>query len=295
MIVVTAATGHIGQSLVQELLAKKQKVRAVARDAKKLKALAGQGAETVSADLADPAAMAGAFRGAQAVFVLIPPSYGESDFRGYQNKVSVVLADALKNAGVSHVVNLSSLGANLPDRTGPIKGLHDHEQRLNKIDGLQVLHLRPTYFMENFYFSSGLIKGQGINGSPLLPDAAFPMIATRDIAAVAARRLLSRDFMGKSVQELLGQRDVSMAEATRVIGSAIGKPDLPYVQFPYADARAAMIGMGMSADVADQFNEMYKAFNEGVVRPTQARGPQTTTPTTIEEFAKEFAVAYRQN
>ncbi|MBL0348944.1 MAG: NmrA family NAD(P)-binding protein [Elusimicrobia bacterium] len=295
MIVVTAATGHIGQSLVQELLVKKQKVRAVARDAKKLKFLADRGAETVSADLADPAAVAEAFRDATAVFALIPPSYGEEDFRGYQNKVSVVLADALKNAGVRHVVNLSSLGANRPDKTGPIKGLHDHEQRLNKLDGVHVLHLRPTYFMENFFFSLGLIKSQGINGSPLLPDAAFPMIATRDIAAVAARRLLARDFMGKSVQELLGPREVSMAEATRVIGAAIGKPALPYVQFPYADARAAMIGMGMSPDVADQFNEMYKAFNEGVVRPTQARGPQTTTPTTIEEFAKGFAVAYSQS
>ncbi|HMU95755.1 MAG TPA: hypothetical protein PKA08_03130, partial [Elusimicrobiota bacterium] len=90
-------------------------------------------------------------------------------------------------------------------------------------------------------------------------------------------------------------REVTMAEATRTIGAAIGKPGLPYVQFPYADARAAMIGLGMSADVADQFNEMYKAFNEGLVRPTQARGAQTTTPTSIEAFAKEFAVAYSQS
>ncbi|HNC73535.1 MAG TPA: NAD(P)H-binding protein [Elusimicrobiota bacterium] len=295
MIVVTAATGHIGQHLVQELLSKKKKVRAVARDAQKLKKLADRGAETVTADLADPAAVARALQGASAVFALIPPSYGEPDFRGYQNKISVVLADAVKNAGVKHVVNLSSLGAHLPDKTGPIKGLYDHERRLNQLDGVHVLHLRPTYFMENFYFGLGLIKGQGIHGSPLLPDVPFPMIATRDIASVAAHRLAALDFMGKSVQELLGPREVTMAEATRTIGAAIGKPGLPYVQFPYADARAAMIGLGMSADVADQFNEMYKAFNEGLVRPTQARGAQTTTPTSIEAFAREFAVAYSQS
>lgn len=295
LIVVTAATGHIGQALVERLLSQKQKVRALARDKKKLEALARQGADVRSVDLSDAAAVAEAFRGASAVFTLIPPDYAAPDFRTYQNRISRSLEEALRSSGVKSVVNLSSLGAHLPDGTGPIKGLYDHEARFNRLEGVHIVHLRPTYFMENFFFGLGLIKGQGINGSPIRPDAAIPMIATRDIAAVAADLLVGRSFAGHTVRELQGPRNYTMTEATRVLGAAIGKPDLPYVQFPYADAKAAMVGMGLSTDVADLFNEMYKAFNEGLVAPSQPRGPLTDTPTTMEEFAKVFAAAYSRS
>lgn len=295
MIVVTSATGNIGKALVEELLAGKQKVRAVARDPKKLEPLAKKGAETMAADLTDAAATTKAFQGADAVFTLIPPKYNASDFRAYYNQVSQVYADAIKSSGVKYVVNLSSLGAHLPDKNGPIKGLYDHEQRLNKLAGVNILHLRPSYFMENQFFSLGLIKGQGINGSPIEPDVRFPMIATRDIARVAADRLVRRNFQGQSVLELHGQRDLSLKEVTQVLGRAVGKPNLSYIQFPYADAFKAMVDMGLSPDVANLFNEMYKGFNEGLIQPTQPRSAATTTPTAIEDFAKVFAAVYSQS
>ncbi len=116
-------------------------------------------------------------------------------------------------------------------------------------------------------------------------------IATQDIGDHAALRLVKMDFKGKEIQELLGQREISMEEATTVLGKAIGKPDLKYVQFPYPDALQAMMGMGFSKSVAESFVEMNKGFNEGIFGKPQ-RTAANTTATSIEEFATHFAVAY---
>src|ERR1019366_2285515 len=126
-----------------------------------------KGAEAFVGSLDNAAQMAEAFKGANAVFVMIPPNYAAPDFRAYQNRVSETLTKAIQDSGARFVVNLSSLGAHRPDKLGPINGLYDHEQRLNKLDGVNVLHLRPTYFMENQLMSVDLIKKMGINGSAL--------------------------------------------------------------------------------------------------------------------------------
>lgn len=291
--VVTAATGNIGTKLVERLLEKGHKVRAVARDMKKLDALAKKGAEVVSASLDDAGAIAKAFTGATAVFTLIPPDYTSSNFRGYQNKISEIFSSALQKAGVTHVVNLSSVGAHLSDKSGPIKGLCDHEQRLNKLQGVDVLHLRACYFMENLFMNLDMIRTMGIMGSPIRADFKTPMIATQDIAAAAAEHLIKLDFSGKSVHELLGQRDVTMAEVTAILAKALGRTDIKYVQFPYEDAQKAMVAMGLSNDVAGLMIEMQRNMNDGILKPTEARSSHNTTSTTIEEFAVVFAQAYR--
>lgn len=292
MYAITGATGNTGKRIAEALMAKGERVRVVGRSKEKLKDLAERGAEPFVASLDDAGAMTRAFTGVKAVYAMIPPSYAEPDFRGYQNRVGQVLADAVSAARVSHVVNLSSIGAHLSQGGGPINGLYDQEQRLNRLGGVHILHLRPTFFMENFFFNVGLVKQAGINGTPLRADLAIPMIATPDIAEVATRRLLALDFSGKTTQELLGPRNMTMTEATRILGQAIGKPDLPYVQFPYEDAEKAMVGMGLSLDVARAFNQMYLAFNEGIIRPTEPRSATNTTPTSFESFAKTFAKVY---
>ena len=147
--------------------------------------------------------------------------------------------------------------------------------------------------MENFFFSLDLIRNQNINGSALRGDLALPMIATRDIAEAAAQLLLRLDFSGHSTRELLGHQDLSMEEATRILGKAIGKEDLGYVQFPYEQAEQAMVAMGLSHDVARSLNEMDRAMNEERVRPLEKRSAANTTPTSFEQFAETFAAVYR--
>lgn len=294
MIVVTGATGNTGRRIAEALSAEGKKVRAVGRDAKRLKSLVDQGAEAMVGSLDDSGAMTRAFKGADAVFAMIPPNPAAPNMREYQKKVGEVLAAALAKSGVRYVVHLSSVGAHLSEKVGPVTGLYDQEQRLNALKDVHVVHLRPGYFMENLLWNVGLIKTAGINGSPLRADLPIPMIATKDISADAVRLLLAPNFSGKTARELLGQRDLTMAEVTRVIGQAVGKPDLKYVQFPYDEAEKAMLGMGLSAGVAEAYIEMYKAFNDGRVRPTENRSAANTTPTSIEAFSKTIAEAYRR-
>jgi uncharacterized protein YbjT (DUF2867 family) len=138
-----------------------------------------------------------------------------------------------------------------------------------------------------------MIKHQGIAGSAMGGDYAFPQVATVDIGAVAADALRARNFTGFSVHELLGPRDLSLVEATRIIGVAVGKPDLQYVQFPYDAAFDGMVSAGLSKSMAGLYVEMSRAFDEGKIQPIEGRNARNTTPTSFEEFAtRTLAPAY---
>jgi uncharacterized protein YbjT (DUF2867 family) len=286
--VVTGATGNIGEKLVEKLLAAKLKVRVIARPSERLKALASKGAQAFPATLDDAGSITHGFSDAKAVFTMIPPNYETENFRSYQNTISQVLSASITGAGIDYVVNLSSLGAQLSDKVGPVNGLFDHERRLNNLNGANVLHLRPAYFMENHLGAAEMAKKMNIYGSPLKPKLAFPMIATADIAAETAARLIALDFKGKSVKELLGPREYTMEEVTRVIGQMLGRPDLKYVQFPYEEAEKAMEGMGLSKDLAGLFIQMMRSMNDGTFKSTESRTAKNTTSTTFEQFAQVF-------
>ena len=290
--VICGATGNVGSVVARELLAHGKSIRVIGRDAAKLAVFRGAVAAVGSLD--DRAFLVRAFTGATAVFAMIPSSFAETDFRAYQNRIGAALTHGITTAGVRHVVNLSSMGAQHAQGCGPVNGLHELEQRLNALVGVHVLHLRPTYFMENHLASLGAIKGMGALPGALRADLPLPQIATRDVAAVATRHLLGMDFSGKNVLELLGPRDVSMTETARILGGAIGRDDLRYVQVGYDDVRQALVGMGAPADLANLYAEMLRGINDGLMVPTRPRDAHTTTPTPLEVFAREvFAPAFQ--
>jgi uncharacterized protein YbjT (DUF2867 family) len=290
---VTGATGNVGKVLAELLLSGGHRVRAIGRSKERLQSLVEQGAESYLGSLEDAGFLTRAFTGVDGVFTMIPPSATAADFRAYQNQISETLATAIKQAKVSQVVNLSSIGGHLAAGTGPIKGLHDNEERFNTLAGVHVIHLRPAFFMENLLFGSEVIKNLDVNGSALDPQVALPMIATSDIASVASALLEQNAFAGKSARELLGPGDLTMLDATTAIGRAIGKDDLKYVQFPYEDVRTALLGTGMSANVVDEMIELYRGVNEGIVRGLEERSAENTTTTSIDEFARTvFVPAY---
>ncbi|OGW46519.1 MAG: hypothetical protein A2078_06400 [Nitrospirae bacterium GWC2_57_9] len=288
MITLLGATGNVGSRIAGILAGNGEKVRLVARDVGRLRRMVGRRAEAMAGDARDVEFLAKAFQGSDAVFTLIPPDSTAERFLDYADAIGGSIARALEIARVGHVVNLSSVGADLPDGTGPIVGLHRQEERLNRIDGLNVLHLRAAYFMENLLMNIGLIRTQGINGSAIRGDVRMPMVATLDIASYAAERLQKRDFAGASVRYLLGRHDITMLEATMTVGIKIGKPNLPYVVFPYADAEQAMVKAGLSPDMSRLYIEMSKAFNDGRVKVRRTAG--NTTPTSFEEFCDQVFV-----
>jgi uncharacterized protein YbjT (DUF2867 family) len=293
MIVITGATGNTGKPAVEGLLAKGEKVRAIGRDANKLEPFVRKGAEAFVGNVEDSASMTEAFDRATAVYLIIPQAMHLEDFRAYQERISDAFATAVAGAHVPYVVALSSIGGQHAEKTGPIVGLHNMEQKLNRIPGLNVLHLRPTYFMENFLMSISTIRSMNMFPGAMPADVPFQTIATKDIGTYAAGRLHARDFSGSSTQELLGSRDVTMKEIASIIGKAIGKPGLQYMQAPFPMMEAALIQMGLPRSSAELMIELGKAGNYGLLAPQEPRSAKNTTPTTIEWFASEvFAPAY---
>jgi uncharacterized protein YbjT (DUF2867 family) len=289
MIAVMGATGHTGSKVSETLLRTGARVRALGRSEGRLAGLARAGADVLAGDATDAAYLTEAFRGTDAVFVLLPPDFHAADYRAAQDRVSVAITTAIRDSGVRRVVALSSLGAQLSEGTGPILTLHDFEQRLSQLEVVDVLVLRPGYFFENFAEALGLIKQQGIHASAVAADVPVPMIATRDIAAVAAEALRARDWQGTVVRELLGPGDLTFAEVTRILGSRLGLPDLPYVRMPYEDLEAVFVQLGFSADVARTYVQLDRALSDGIVTSVEGRTTANTTPTRFDEFAGELA------
>jgi len=290
MYVILGASGNTGSIVGESLLSKGKKVRVVGRDAARLQRFVRKGAEAFTAELSDAAALTVAFRGARAAYLLLPPITSRED----QERESDAIAKAATESGLPYALYLSSYGAHVPEGTGPVTGLHSSEQKLNAISGLNVLHLRAAYFMENNLAALGMIQAIGRFGHALLPDLKLPMIATRDVGDYAAQRLADLDFSGKQTRELLGERDLSMTEVTAAIAHGIGKPDLRYVQFSYDQMQQALTQMGFPPKKAAVYMEMFKAINEGVLAAQEPRSRDNSTPTSFEKFVQDiFAPAYR--
>jgi uncharacterized protein YbjT (DUF2867 family) len=255
-----------------------------------LKPFIDRGAEAAVGDAADAGFLTAAFLGSDAVYTLIPPNLAHPDVSAYQDQIGQTTIKAIRDSGVTHVVFLSSLGAERATGTGPITGLHRQEKRLAAVPGLNSLSLRAGYFFENHLMSLPLVKHQGINGSAMGGDYGFVQVASSDIGVAAAHELRRRDFQGAAVRELLGPRELSHDEATEIIGAAVGKPDLKYMQFPYEAALDAMVSAGLSKSMASLYVEMSKAFNEGLVKSVEGRNSRNTTPTRFEDFVTQVMV-----
>jgi uncharacterized protein YbjT (DUF2867 family) len=294
MYAIVGASGNTGSVVARKLLAEGEKVRVIGRDPSRLESLVQKGAEAFVANVADAATLTRAFKGAQAVYLMIPPNPAHPNVLESSERVTDALTAAVQHAAVEYAVVLSSVGADKPDKTGPVVGLHNFEQKLNRVDRLNALYLRAGYFMENLLPQVEVIRNFGIIGGPLRGDLKQPMIATQDIGAAAAEALLTLEFDGKNTRELLGQREVSYQEVASVIGTGIGRPNLSYTLLAPAQLRPTLMQMGMSASMADLLLEMAEAINSGYMTALEPRSAKNTTPTSIETFvAEQFVPRFR--
>jgi uncharacterized protein YbjT (DUF2867 family) len=293
MYVVLGATGNTGTVVATRLLKNGKKVRVVGRDAARLAPFTQMGAESTTADANDAAALTRVFEGAAAAYVLLPPRAKDPELLASGDKMSTAITEAIRTAGISHVVLLSSIGAQHEKKTGPIQALHTFEEKLKQVPNLNVLFLRPGLFMENFLMLIPLVQSMGFLAGGIDSDRKMAMIATRDIGEVAAESLQNLDFAGFSTRELLGQRDLSHDEAAAAIGAAIGKPKLSYQKFPAFLVEQGMKQIGIPGKTASLMSEMNGAANDGRLRPLEPRSQKNTTLTAIEVWAKEvFLAAY---
>jgi uncharacterized protein YbjT (DUF2867 family) len=294
MYAILGATGHTGSIIAKTLLEHGKRVRVVGRDAKKLASFVSLGAEAIAAEVTDVEALTRTFAGMEGVYAMIPPNLTSDNYRAYQDKVTDAIATAIEATGVKYVVTLSSIGADQAEKTGPVMGLHYLESRFADIAEINVLHLRAGYFMENTLPQIEIIRSFGMMAGPVGADLPLLMIATRDIGAAAADALLHFNFNGEQTRELQGQRDITYTEVARIVGTAIGRPALAYIQLPAEQVMMALTQMGMSKNMASLLVEMSEAMNSGRMKALEPRSEKNTTPTSFETFVQEvFLPAYK--
>jgi uncharacterized protein YbjT (DUF2867 family) len=293
MYVITGASGNTGKLIVHTLLEAGKKVRVIGRNLERLKGFTEKGAEPFIADVTNRIALAQAFDGAHAVYLMLPPNPASPDYRAEQNKMIAAMAHAVNTANVPYAVTLSSVGADKPTGTGPVVGLYELEQTLNRIPGLNTLHLRAGYFMENLLAQVHVVSAMNSTAGMFHPDLPIAMIATRDIGTTAAEALLRLDFNGQRTHEILGQRDLSMNQATAIMGQALGWPHLNYTPVAGEEFKTALTHLGVSSHMADLIEEMCNAMNSGHMQHLEQRSAANTTPTSFETFvAEEFVPAW---
>jgi uncharacterized protein YbjT (DUF2867 family) len=292
-IVINTPTSHIGNALAARLLDADETVTVLSRDKKKVDDLFRRGAYVIEGSFEEPALLAKALEGAEALFWLTPPP-ARPDYYTWATKCAKQAADAAKEAGVRRAVVLSSMGAHSGPGTGVVGPAREME---NDFEAAlpAVVSLRPGIFMENFLVSAGMIANAGQVFVPIPGGKRYPLVATADIAAKAACWLLDRGWSGHHKVGVHGPKDLSREEAAAIISSAIGKP----VACPEAtldQARGVMKGIGMPDFVVELLIEQYAAFHDGRLGPAELRTPDTTTPTTFAEFVRTTLVpAIRDN
>ena len=299
MHVVMGATGNTGRATSGALLAAGEPVRALGRSRARLAPLARAGADTAIADWADARALAAAFEGAAALYCMVAVEPSAPDFDARYDAVSAAIAAAIAAAGVPRVVNLSGLGSHLPaavTRTmGAIDAGRRHEARLDGLAGVDIVHLRPGFFMQNYLRDIPSLMATGTLRGALRADRPLAMVSTDDIGARAAELMRRRDLGAGEALDLLGPADLTPRQAVRALGGAIGTPELAYVQIPIAAFIAELRSAGIGESGARAIAGVYEGYNSGRLVPARARDATSATPTGIDDFAKTFAQAFRNH
>lgn len=284
-IVVSTPTGNVGRVVAERLLDAEAEVVIIHRDAAKVDALATRGAQVVQGSIDDAASLTAATEGADALLWVTPSVPTAANLRAAQNDFGAAAVAAIRTNEISRVVNISSVGAQHDAGTGPIAGLHDVEEML-EATGAGVLHLRPAYFFENYVPQAQVIKAMGAIMLPVSGARSLPMIATRDVGAVAADKLLDDSWSGTSILGLHGPEDLSFDEAAAAISAATGR-NVGHTPIDEMQARMGLSMLGFGQSVIDAMVEMYHAIETGHLVAAEPRTELTTTPTTMVEWAAE--------
>jgi uncharacterized protein YbjT (DUF2867 family) len=291
-ITLTGSLGNISKPLAEILIKNGHEVTVISSDSKKVSGIEALCAKAAIGSISDVAFLTDAFKGSDAIYTMVPPNWGVSNYRKYIAETGKNYFEAIKASGVKRVVNLSSIGAHLSGGTGPIAGLYNVEHILNMLDGIAIKHLRAGIFYINFFFDIGIIRNRGIMGNNYGEKTKLIMVHPGDIAVAAARELQG-SFEGKSHRYIASdEREIS--EIVKILGTAIDKPELSWVQFSDEETFAGMTSAGMSEAIAATYVEMGNAINSGILfEDFEQHRPDIWGSTRLVDFVKEFAAVYK--
>jgi uncharacterized protein YbjT (DUF2867 family) len=286
MIVITTPTGQIGRQVLDHLLASGEELRVITRDPADLPASVRDGLDIVVGSHGDPAVADKALAGADAVFWLVPPDPRAPSVEAAYVGFTRPAAEAFARHEVSRVVAVSALGRGTPwaGRAGYVTGSLAMDD-LIAASGVAFRALANPSFMDNTARQAESIKNQGVFFSPIAGDRRLPTVATRDIAAAAARLLLDAGWSGVGEVPLLGPEDLSFNEMAVIISQVLGQP-VRYQQTTLEAYNDRFLSFGMSPAMARGMTDMAWAKNEGLDNGV-ARTPENTTPTSFRQWCEE--------
>ena len=270
--IITGSIGHISKPLSEKLVNEGHSVTIISSKADKRAHIEALGATAAIGSIEDVAFLTQTFKGADAIYTMVPPKWDAPDWKTYIHQIGKNYALAIEASGVKKVVNLSSLGAHMPTGCGPVSGLFYVEKELNALHNVDIIHLRPAYYYHNLMSNIGMIKHMGIIGANY-----------GEITMVK--------FTGNQVRYIASD-ERSTHEIATVLGKAIGNPSLPWVNFSNEDALNGMLQAGLPTDVANNYVEMGAAMASGEMATDYLRHKPTLSKIKLEDFALEFAAAY---
>jgi uncharacterized protein YbjT (DUF2867 family) len=293
--VVTGSLGNISKPLAEKLVAAGHDVTIVSSKSDKTAQIETLGAKAAIGSVEDVAFLTKTFTGADAVYTMIPPHFGASDWKKYIAGIGENYAEAIHAAGVKNVVNLSSIGAHMPEGCGPVSGLYFVEKSLNALEGVNVRHLRPSFFYPNLLAQIGMIKQMGIMGGNYGEGATMVLVHPNDIAEVAFEEIRNLSFKGKSIRYIASDEKTTH-EIALVLGKAIGKPEIPWVNFKDEETLGGMLQAGVPEEIAKNYAEMGAAMRSGEMASDYLKNkPSEFGKTKLEDFAPVFAAVYAQS
>jgi len=290
--VVTGSLGNISLPLTRQLLAEGHEVTVISSKHEKVEQIEALKAKAAIGSVTDLGFLSRVFSDADAVYTMVPPFFGAPDWKKYIADVGKNYAEAIKIAGVKYVVNLSSIGAHMPVGCGPVSGLFYVEKALNELNGVNVRHLRPGFFYTNFLANIGMVKHAGIIGGNYGDNATLTLVYPGDIADVAAEEMLNLDFKGKSIRYIMSDEKTT-SEVASILGKAVGKPEMPWVNFSDAETISGMTQVGIPEEIARNYAEMGEAIRSGdMISDYLKNKPSVFGKTKLESWAQVFAAIY---
>ena len=290
-IIVTGSLGNISCLLATKLLTAGHSVTVISSRQERRIDIEALGATAAIGNVEDRQFLSWTFSGADAVYCMTPPNFFELDQIAYYERVASSYAHAIDLAGVKRVVHLSSYGAHLPEGTGIIKGSYKAEQILNSLNGIDLTHVRPSYFYYNLLGFIPMIKSAGYIGTVYGAEDRLPMVAPEDIATVIAAEIVQVDGTNKVRYVTSDER--SCNDIAFVLGKAIGKADLEWRILPEEQVFQMLRDNGVDEGLAESLVELASATHSGILREDFDQQPVQVGKVRLEDFAKTFHSVYQ--
>jgi uncharacterized protein YbjT (DUF2867 family) len=293
-ITLTGSLGHIGLPLTTDLVQNGHSIIVISSNPEKLKDIEALGAKAAIGSVEDIPFLTDSFSGADAVYTMVPPANFLNpglDPMAYNRRIGENFAEAIRQSGVKRVVHLSSIGAHLEKGSGLILGHHAVEVILNRLSDVAITFMRPVGFYYNLFGFVPMIKKEGIISANYGADEMLIWVSPIDIASTIAEEIVN-PLTGRKIQYIASD-ELTGNETAKILGKAIGKPDLKWVLVSDEQRKISLEAAGLNPRIAAGLVEMFASQHSGLLTEDYYRHkPAFMGKVKLTDFAKEFAAAF---